>query len=65
MGDDRDPRGSARGARHGRPPASPHARSRSSTTMAVRCRPGETGHIFVGHEMLFEGYTDGTQAEAR
>ena len=22
--------------------------------------PGRTGHIFVGHEMLFEGYTDGS-----
>ena len=25
----------------------------------ARCRRGETGRIFVGNEMLFEGYTGG------
>ena len=33
--------------------------SASSTTTAVRSPPGETGRIFVGNSMLFEGYTGG------
>ena len=31
--------------------------SRSSTSTASRLPAGETGRIFVGHELLFEGYT--------
>ena len=41
----------------GRPPHG--TRSRSSTTTAGRCRPAQVGRIFVGNEMLFEGYTAG------
>ena len=56
---DRHPGGPARRARA--PPARRRAaRSSSSTTSAAaEVPPGETGRIFVGNEMLFEGYTGG------
>ena len=59
VGDDRDARGPARGAGHRRPPAARARWSGSSTTPAARCRHGGTGRIFVGNEMVFEGYTGG------
>jgi acyl-CoA synthetase (AMP-forming)/AMP-acid ligase II len=43
----------------GRPP--PHTRVEILDDDGRPLRPGHTGHIFVGHEMLFEGYTDPAQ----
>jgi fatty-acyl-CoA synthase len=40
----------------GRPP--PHTRVEILDDDGRPLPPGRTGHIFVGHEMLFEGYTD-------
>ena len=37
--------------------------SGSSTRTATTCRAGETGRIFVGNEMKFEGYTGGGNKE--
>ena len=64
MGDDRDPARPARGAGHRRPAAAAHARRDPRRGRAAACRPGEIGRIFVGHEMLFEGYTDGSARAA-
>ena len=41
----------------GRPP--PHTRLAILDDQGRPLPPGRTGRIFVGHEMLFEGYTDG------
>ena len=62
VGHDRDAARPARSARHGRQAACPTRGSRSSTRTGARCHQAETGHIFVGHEMLFEGYTDPSQS---
>jgi fatty-acyl-CoA synthase len=43
----------------GRPP--PHTRLEILDEDGRPQPPGRTGHIFVGHEMLFEGYTDPAQ----
>jgi fatty-acyl-CoA synthase len=43
----------------GRPP--PHTRLEILDEDGRALPPGRTGHIFVGHEMLFEGYTDPNQ----
>ena len=61
VGDDRDPRGPARRAGHGRPALRPIPASRSSTTTGIRCRPAHRVTSSSAHEMLFEGYTDPTQ----
>ena len=63
MGDDRDARGPARRARA--PPGARRAArwSSSSTRRATRSPTGETGRIFVGNEMAFEGYTGGGSKE--
>jgi acyl-CoA synthetase (AMP-forming)/AMP-acid ligase II len=45
----------------GRPP--PHTRLEILDKDGRRLPPGETGLIFVGHEMLFEGYTDGSRRD--
>jgi acyl-CoA synthetase (AMP-forming)/AMP-acid ligase II len=45
----------------GRPP--PHTRLEILDRDGRPLPPGETGHIFVGHEMLFEGYTDGSRRD--
>jgi acyl-CoA synthetase (AMP-forming)/AMP-acid ligase II len=42
----------------GRPP--PHTRIAVLGADGRPLPPGETGRIFVGHELLFEGYTDGS-----
>jgi fatty-acyl-CoA synthase len=47
----------------GRPP--PHTRLEILDEEGNRLPPGATGHIFVAHEMLFEGYTDPTKDRAR
>ena len=60
LGDDRHARGPARRARA--PPAARRAaRSSSSTTRTARevAAAARPGRIFVGNEMLFEGYTGG------
>ena len=44
----------------GRPP--PHTRLEILDEDGRPLPAGRTGHIFVGHEMLFEGYTDPAQA---
>ena len=49
----------ARRAGHRRQAAARHGGASSTTRRAWRCRTGETGRIFVGNEMLFEGYTGG------
>ena len=59
LGDDRHARGHARRAGHRRPPAARHGRQALRRGRAARCPQGETGRIFVGNEMLFEGYTGG------
>jgi acyl-CoA synthetase (AMP-forming)/AMP-acid ligase II len=43
----------------GRPP--PHTRLAILDRDGAFVPPGATGRIFVGHEMLFEGYTDNSQ----
>ena len=43
----------------GRPP--PHTRLEILDDDGRPLPPGQTGHIFVAHEMLFEGYTDPSQ----
>ena len=43
----------------GRPP--PHTRLEILDEDGRSLPAGQTGHIFVGHEMLFEGYTDPAQ----
>ncbi len=59
VGLDRHARGHARRARAPRA-GRRGARSCTSTTRTGgRCRTGDTGRIFVGNEMLFEGYTGG------
>jgi acyl-CoA synthetase (AMP-forming)/AMP-acid ligase II len=45
----------------GRPP--PHTRLAILGEDGRRLPPGETGHIFVRHELLFEGYTDSDRAD--
>ena len=63
---DRHARGPARGARHGRQAAARHRREDPRRGRHRACRTGETGRIFVGNEMLFEGYTGGgTQGHGR
>ena len=47
----------------GRPP--PHTRLAILDGDGRPQPTGATGHIFVGHEMLFEGYTDPTKDRAR
>jgi acyl-CoA synthetase (AMP-forming)/AMP-acid ligase II len=47
----------------GRPP--PHTRLEILDEEGNRLPPGATGHIFVAHEMLFEGYTDPTKDRER
>jgi acyl-CoA synthetase (AMP-forming)/AMP-acid ligase II len=47
----------------GRPP--PNTRVSILGEDGAPLPPGETGRIFVGHEMLFEGYTDGREGRAR
>ena len=47
----------------GRPP--PHTRLAILDADGRPQPTGATGHIFVGHEMLFEGYTDPTKDRAR
>ena len=44
---------------HRRQAAARHDRASSTTTTASRSTQGETGRIFVGNEMQFEGYTGG------
>jgi fatty-acyl-CoA synthase len=44
----------------GRPP--PHTRLEILDDDGRPVPTGQTGHIFVGHEMLFEGYTDPSQS---
>ena len=66
-------RGRLRDDRHARPTCAPHPapsggrrtarRSSCSTTTAARCRTGETGRIFVGNSIQFEGYTGGGNKE--
>ena len=65
MGDDRDAPGPARRRRGPSAGRRPTRASRSSTRTASRFPPGEIGRIFVGHEMLFEGYTDGRAGRER
>ena len=63
LGDDRDARGHARGAGHRRPDA---ARDRDPDRRRGGQGPadqGETGRIFVGNGMAFEGYTGGGDKE--
>jgi acyl-CoA synthetase (AMP-forming)/AMP-acid ligase II len=45
----------------GRPP--PHTRLEILDQDGRPLPAGETGRIFVGHEMLFEGYTDGSRRD--
>ncbi len=59
VGDDRHARGSARRARHRRQATAGDGREAAGRARATRCRPGEGGRIFVGNEMVFEGYTGG------
>ena len=59
LGDDRDARGHARRARHRGPPAARDDRAASTSEESQELPAGETGRIFVGNEMLFEGYTGG------
>ncbi|MGH2978544.1 MAG: AMP-binding protein, partial [Solirubrobacterales bacterium] len=47
----------------GRPP--PHTRLEILDDSGHPEPAGSTGHIFVGHEMLFEGYTDPTKDRSR
>jgi acyl-CoA synthetase (AMP-forming)/AMP-acid ligase II len=47
----------------GRPP--PHTRLAILDEAGNVLPPGATGHIFVAHEMLFEGYTDPAKDRAR
>jgi acyl-CoA synthetase (AMP-forming)/AMP-acid ligase II len=47
----------------GRPP--PHTRLEILDEAGNPLPPGSTGHIFVAHEMLFEGYTDPSKNRAR
>jgi fatty-acyl-CoA synthase len=47
----------------GRPP--PHTRLEIMDQSGRPLPPGSTGHIFVGHELLFEGYTDPTKDRSR
>ena len=53
------PGGHARRAGHRRQAAARDDRAALRRARRARCRPGETGRIFVGNEMLFEGYTGG------
>ena len=59
MGDDRH--AGATCARRRAPPGARRAARvvRSTTTTASRCPAGETGRIFVGNDVQFEGYTGG------
>ena len=47
----------------GRPP--PHTRLEILDDAGHPLPPGSTGHIYVAHEMLFEGYTDPSKNRAR
>ena len=60
VGDDRHARRTCapRPGTAGRPPRGTIAQD-PRRRRAARCPPGETGRIFVGNEMLFEGYTGG------
>src|SRR5207247_2769792 len=42
-------------------PPPPHARLAVLGPDSQPVPPGETGRIFVGHDLLFEGYTDGSR----
>ena len=53
------PGGHARRPRHGRASRRAERWSSSTTRTAWRSAAGSTGRIFVGNEMLFEGYTGG------
>ena len=60
LGDDRDARGPARGAGDRRA-AVPHTAVVDARRARKPASPtGEIGRIFVGSEMLFDGYTDGS-----
>ena len=59
VGDDRHAGGPPPRPRHGRQGPARHDRAGSTTTPARPCAQGETGRIFVGNEMQFEGYTGG------
>jgi acyl-CoA synthetase (AMP-forming)/AMP-acid ligase II len=47
----------------GRPP--PHTRLEILDESGRPLPPGSTGHIYVGHELLFEGYTDAAKDRRR
>ena len=64
VGEHRHAGGPARRARHRRPPAARHDRQALRRRTASRSRKGETGRIFVGNEMQFEGYTGGGNKDA-
>ena len=59
VGDDRHAAGPARGARHGRQAAARHDRQALRRGRQARSSRGETGRIFVGNDVQFEGYTGG------
>ena len=56
------PRGHARRARHGRQAAAGHG-DPDRRRGRQRRRPGETGRIFIGNQLAFEGYTGGGDKE--
>ena len=60
---DRDAGRPARGAGLGRPAAVRAPWCGSSTTTGAEVPDGETGRIFVGNGLLFEGYTGGGNKE--
>ena len=59
VGDDRHAGGPARGARHRRQAAARHRREALRRRRPGRSKAGETGRIFVGNDLQFEGYTGG------
>ena len=58
LGDDRHAGRPARRARHRRAPAARHRRAPLDDA-GREVGPGETGRIFVGNELVFDGYTGG------
>ena len=59
VGDDRHPEGPARGARHRGQAAARHRREDLRRRRPARSTTGDTGRIFVGNDLQFEGYTGG------
>ena len=59
LGDDRHARGPARGARHRRARRRWGRSSSCSTRTGSEVAAGRDGRIFVGNEMMFDGYTGG------